>query len=60
MTMTEEMLRERLILLQQDQENAKAQLYGCQGAIQECEYWLKQVIKAPPQDIHAPADTESD
>lgn len=60
--MTEKMFHDRLVLLQQDLENTKAQLYGMQGAIQECEYWL-HVIREPvdPEiETDGTTDPESD
>ena len=44
--MTLEALRERLVKLQAEYEQTKANMHAYEGAIQECQYWLNQLQEA--------------
>lgn len=42
--MTKEQLEARKVWLQSQQDQLKANVHAFQGAIEECNYWLQQLV----------------
>lgn len=59
MTITEDMLRERMTTLAAARERALAEANAYDGAYRDCEYWLKQ-LKAEPEQEPADVPTPDD
>jgi bifunctional pyridoxal-dependent enzyme with beta-cystathionase and maltose regulon repressor activities len=43
--MNKEKILERIKTLEIDKENAKASFIACEGALQDCQHWLKELDK---------------
>lgn len=50
MDVTREQIEQRKAILQNDLQQAQANLYAIQGAIQDCDYWLAQLEAQPVQE----------
>ena len=50
MAITQEVVEERLRELHEQRAQALATLNACEGAIQDCEFWLAQLDKEVPDE----------